>query len=285
MAFDVFVLCRRSTANSLSARSACPGINALANHGWLPHNGRDITYDMLVEAVRDGFAFDLPPSVPGFANNTFHAAISDTANLAVHPEKTAFDMDTINTHNGPIEIDGSISRKDDFFGNSTVFDRPTWDTQWRLMEEEQEASGGTGDSFDLRVAARARARHVLIKSQAGNEEFLFTNVTLTKSAGTTALYMLVLGGMTKSVKKDWLWAFFGMFPARKDSDCLFGEHCTNDAFSTQVEERIPYKEGFQPQKDVNSTNLGDLVGEIIAAAPADLTCSFNPDAPCPGAGT
>lgn len=215
MAFGVIVMSRRSTSNSLSARSACPGINALANHGWLPHNGRDITYDMLVDAVRGGFAFDLPPSTPGFANNTFHAAISDTANIIVHPEKTAFDMDTINTHNGPIEIDGSISRKDDFFGNSTVFDRPTWDTQWRLMEEEQEASGSTGDSFDLGVAARARARHVLIKSQAGNEEFLFTNVTLTKSAGTTALYMLVLGGMTKAVKKDWLWAFFGMFQACK----------------------------------------------------------------------
>ncbi|KAG6362963.1 hypothetical protein INS49_008058 [Diaporthe citri] len=193
------------------ARSACPGINALANHGWLPHNGRNITYDMLVEAVRGGFAFDLPPSIPGFANTTFHAAITDPANIAVHPEKTTFDMDTVNTHNGPIEIDGSISRKDDFFGDSVAFDRPTWDTQWRLMEEEQEASGGTGDYFDLGVAARARARHVLIKSRAGNEEFLFTNDTLVKSAGTTALYMIVLGGMTKEVKKDWLWALFGMF--------------------------------------------------------------------------
>ncbi|KAJ0123987.1 hypothetical protein J7T55_012460 [Diaporthe amygdali] len=238
------------------ARSACPGINALANHGWLPHNGRNITYDMLIEAVRDGFAFDLPPSIPAFANTTFHSAISDPANIAIHPENITFDMDTVNTHNGPIEFDGSLSRKDAFFGSPVAFDRPTWDTQWRLMEEEHEASNSTGDYFDLAVAARARARHVLLKSQAGNKDFLFTNGTLNNSAGTTALYMMVLGGMTKVVKKDWLWAFF-------------------------VEERIPYKEGFQPQQNVESSNLGDLVTEIIAAAPRDIPCSFTPEALCP----
>lgn len=206
-------LSHRIAANSLLARSACPGINALANHGWLPHDGRNITYDMLVEAVRDGFGFDPPPSIPAFANMTFHRAIRDPANIAVHPENITFDLDTVNTHNGPIEFDGSLSRKDDYFGSDVDFDRPTWDTQWRLMEEEQEASGGTGDYFDLAVAARARARHVLIKSQAGNPDFLFTQDTLSNSAGTTALYMMVLSGMTKAVKKDWLWAFFGMFQA------------------------------------------------------------------------
>lgn len=199
-------------ANSLAARSACPGINALANHGLLPRDGRNITHDMLLEAARTGFAFDLPPSTPGFVNNVFDTAVTDPANIAVHPENTTFDLDTVNTHNGPIEFDGSLSRKDHFFGSDVAFDRPTWDTQWRLMEEEQEALGSTWGTFDLGVAARARARHVLIKSQAGNEEFLFTPDTLSNSAGTTGLYMMVLGGMTRSVRRDWLWSFFGMFP-------------------------------------------------------------------------
>ncbi|KAG8159828.1 hypothetical protein KVR01_010465 [Diaporthe batatas] len=238
------------------ARSACPGINALANHGWLPHDGRNITRDMLVEALRGGFGFDLSPSEPAFATSVFASAINDTANIALHPEKDSFDMDAVNTHNGPIEFDGSVSRKDDFFGSPVPFDKPTWDTQWRLMEEEQKSSNSTEDVFDLGVASRARARHVLIKSQAGNEDFLFDDVTLGKSAGTTALYMLVLGGMTKSVRKDWLRAFF-------------------------AEERIPYEEGFQPQKDVSSANLNALTGEIISLAPGDILCSFNPDTLCP----
>lgn len=200
-------------ANPLVARSACPGINALANHGWLPHDGRNITRDMLIEAVRSGFGFDLPPSDPLFATSVFDQAINDTANIALHPEKMSFDMDAVNTHNGPIEFDGSLSRKDDFFGSPVPFDKCTWETQWRLMEEEQKSSNSSKDVFDLGVASRARARHVLIKSQAGNEDFLFNSTTLSKSAGTTALYMIVLGGMTKTVRKDWLRAFFGMFQA------------------------------------------------------------------------
>lgn len=236
---------------------------------------------MLIKAVRDGFGFDLPPSTPAFANMTFHRAIRDPANIAVHPENTTFDMDKVNTHNGPIEFDGSISRKDDFFGSVIDFDRPTWDTQWRLMEEEQKASNSTGDYFDLAAAARARARHVLIKSQAGKTDFLFTPDTLSNSAGTTALYMIVLGGMTRVVKKDWLWAFFGMFRTHIVFHCLSGEQCANDALRTQVEERIPYKEGFRPQMNVNSSNLGILTGEILDAAPTDLPCSFNPEALCP----
>lgn len=204
---------RISLTNSLVARSACPGINALANHGWLPHDGRNITRDMLIEAVRSGFGFDLPPSDPIFATSVFDQAINDTANIALHPEKTSFDMDAVNTHNGPIEFDGSLSRKDDFFGSPVPFDKCTWETQWRLMEEEQKSSNSTKDVFDLGVASRARARHVLIKSQAGNEDFLFNSTTLSKSAGTTALYMIVLGGTTKTVRKDWLRAFFGMFQA------------------------------------------------------------------------
>lgn len=210
----------RTTANLLSARSACPGINALANHGWLPHDGRNISLDMLVEAIRSGFGFDLAPSDPAFATQVFHAAISDPANILLHPENTTFDMDAVNTHNGPIEFDGSLSRKDDYFGSPVPFDPPTWKTQWRLMEEEQKSSNGTKDVFDLGVASRARARHVLIKSQAGNPEFLFTNTTLSNSAGTTALYMMVLSGMTKAVRKDWLRAFFGVFQLHKASDFL-----------------------------------------------------------------
>jgi hypothetical protein len=240
---------------------------------------------MVLEAVRGGFAFDLPPLDPGFATNVFHSAISDPANIALHPESTTFDMDAVNTHNGPIEFDGSISRKDDFFGSPVPFDQPTWDTQWRLMEEEQGASNSSSDVFDLGVASRARARHVLIKSQASNPEFLFTQDTRDKSAGTTALYMMVLGGMTKAVRKDWLRAFFGMFHTHththKASEFLFRVKILTLFLRFQVEERIPYEEGFQPQTDVNSANLGALANEIISLAPKDIPCSFNPDVLCP----
>lgn len=179
----------------------------MANHGWLPHHGRNITLPMLTQGLLGAFAFDSMPPPAGvmtFAEALFAASISDPAN----PSNTTFDLDTVNTHNGPIEFDGSLSRKDHFFGSDVAFDWGTWKTQWRLFEEE----GFVNDTYiDLSVAATARARHVLHKSQAGNPEFLFTNVTLSKSSGTTALYMMVLGGMSKMVNKDWVWALFGKF--------------------------------------------------------------------------
>lgn len=192
----------------MTARSACPGINAMANHGWLPHNGRNITEAMLSQGLVNAFAFDaIPPpaGTPTFAEMLFAQAITDPTN----PSNTSFSLDTINSHNFPIEFDGSISRKDHYFGNDVAFDRDTWATQWHLYEQEGFING---TYIDLTAAATARAKHVVLKSEAGNPEFTFTDATFGKSAGTTSLYMMVLGGLSGYVHKDWVWALFGKFP-------------------------------------------------------------------------
>lgn len=181
----------------------------MANHGWLPRDGRNITLPLLTEALLGAFAFDkVPPpqGVKSFAQILFAAAISDPTNAK--NGNMSFDLDTVNTHNGPIEFDGSLSRKDHFFGSDVVFDKDTWDIQWKLFEQEGFLNG---TYIDLQAAATARAKHVLLKSQAGNPEFLFTEETLNKSSGTTALYMMVLGGATGIVDKDWVRALFRMF--------------------------------------------------------------------------
>lgn len=265
----------------------------MANHGWLPHHGRNITLAMLTQGLVGAFAFDATPPPAGvmtFAEMLFAASISDVAN----PSNTSFDLDTINTHNAPIEFDGSLSRKDHFFGSDVVFDNATWETQWQLFEQEGFVDG---TYIDLSVAATARARHVLLKSQAGNPEFLFTNETLSKSSGTTALYMMVLGGATGVVNKDWVWALFG-----GSSPCththfrfLLSLTCSSweDTMLTKMrcsgwnvaEERIPYNEGFTPRENVSVVELESLISSIISAAPTDLLCSFNPDMPCPGSGS
>lgn len=187
----------------------------MANHGWLPHDGRNITEAMLAEALRGAFAFDAAPppaDVTPFAQILFAESISDPANTDRGGSPVSFDLDTINTHGAPIEFDGSLSRRDHYFGSDVAFDGATWDTQWRLFEDEGFVSGGDGGGelyIDLAAAATARARHVLLKSRAGNPEFNFTDVTFGKSAGTTALYMMVLGGTSGYVNKDWVWAVFG----------------------------------------------------------------------------
>lgn len=35
-------------------RSPCPGLNSLANHGFLPHDGKGMTIPVLVKGLADG---------------------------------------------------------------------------------------------------------------------------------------------------------------------------------------------------------------------------------------
>lgn len=130
----------------------------------------------------------------------------------------SFDLDKVNSHNFPIEFDGSLSRKDNFFGSDVKFDKQTWDVQWSLFEQEGFVNG---TYISLSAAAAARTKHVLLKSQAGNPEFRFTPETFGKSAGTTAMYMLVLGGSTGFVNKEWVRALFCM-SSKPLSDFQYG---------------------------------------------------------------
>ncbi|KAJ3851424.1 hypothetical protein EV368DRAFT_43173 [Lentinula lateritia] len=52
------------------ARAPCPGLNTLANHGYIPRSGRDIDFITLVTAIMEVYNISLPLalllSVPGF---------------------------------------------------------------------------------------------------------------------------------------------------------------------------------------------------------------------------
>ena len=39
-------------------RSPCPGINALANHGYLPRNGLNVSLEQFIIGIREGLNFD-----------------------------------------------------------------------------------------------------------------------------------------------------------------------------------------------------------------------------------
>ncbi|KAJ7252319.1 Chloroperoxidase, partial [Mycena rebaudengoi] len=42
-------------------RSPCPGLNTLANHGYLPRNGKKISIPMLLDAANEGFNLEPGP--------------------------------------------------------------------------------------------------------------------------------------------------------------------------------------------------------------------------------
>ncbi|KAF7884460.1 uncharacterized protein EAF02_004796 [Botrytis sinoallii] len=84
-------------------RSPCPAMNSLANHGFLPHDGKGITVPDVITALDAALNVGVD----------FATAIGTAGLLSVQGNlfATSFNLDDLNEHNFPIEHDGSLSRR------------------------------------------------------------------------------------------------------------------------------------------------------------------------------
>lgn len=101
-------------------RSPCPGLNSLANHGFIPRNGKNMRIPGLVSGGKAGMNMGAD-----FMSGIGLAGIQSNPN----PALGYFDLDMLKEHNFPIEHDGSLSRQDKFFGDWYDFNRGAYD-QW-----------------------------------------------------------------------------------------------------------------------------------------------------------
>ncbi len=77
--------------SATDVRSPCPLLNALANHGWLPRSGRNITSEDVMMAVSASVNMD-----PEAAE--FPAGLALTTSKTGNPE--TFDLHNLNEHGG-----------------------------------------------------------------------------------------------------------------------------------------------------------------------------------------
>jgi len=176
-------------AGAGDSRGPCPGLNTLANHGFLPHNGRNFTLDIVKKGLRDSFNF-----TDALTEILFKAAIT------TNPEAGAqtFGLDTLSRHN-ILEHDASLSRCDKFFCddfisfNATVFEKTK--AEW------------TGDNIDIQMAANARIARIN-ESNTTNPDFQFSAVAAQASASEGAAYMLGFGDRTTNTAKKELVVYF-----------------------------------------------------------------------------
>ncbi|TFK75585.1 Cloroperoxidase [Pluteus cervinus] len=88
------------------SRCSCPALNAMANHGILPRDGKNISFKELNKKVRETYNFG--PSfcyfVPNFAADMLKRSYS----------KGTFNLKDLDLHNG-IEHDASLTRQDVYF--------------------------------------------------------------------------------------------------------------------------------------------------------------------------
>jgi len=80
-------------------RGPCPGLNTLANHGFLPHSGKNIDLNGTIAAFASAINGDT-----GFATNLFLSAL--TTNLAT-PNPMTFSLSDLDNHDY-IEHDASM---------------------------------------------------------------------------------------------------------------------------------------------------------------------------------
>lgn len=149
------------------SRSACPMLNALANHGILPHDGKNISFKEMNTAVRHSFNF--APSfcffVPKFAADFLERSYWTGR----------FDLAELSRHNA-IEHDASLTRED----AALVPDQGKPDL--RLVNELLEGATGTMPNGSPRLTipdlSRALSKRRVDARRTNKEytESLFHNV-------------------------------------------------------------------------------------------------------------
>jgi hypothetical protein len=123
-------------------RSPCPALNALANHGILPHSGKGLTIPILIKALKESINVGADFAVAIGAAGIFSVSSS--------PLAKSFSLEDIRRHNFPIEHDASLSRADFGLngGDNWRFNQSVWDTVLAYYD--------VMESTSIDVAAKAK---------------------------------------------------------------------------------------------------------------------------------
>ncbi|KAJ3541694.1 heme-thiolate peroxidase [Fusarium decemcellulare] len=172
-------------------RSPCPFMNTLANHDFVPHDGRNVTRTPFVASIQEALGLDEP-----FATQIFDRAL--VANPT--PNATFFDLDMLHKTHGVIEHDGSLSRRDAIFDPTNPFDEGTFDNFVSYF--------GTNKTINTRNLANARARHAYDMSLV-NSNFTITEPEIPVIVGENAMLISIFGNPdTAVVKRSFIEFFF-----------------------------------------------------------------------------
>ncbi|KAJ7575701.1 Chloroperoxidase [Mycena floridula] len=169
-------------------RSPCPALNTLANHGFLPRDGKGLTPDSVIKASGDGF--NVQPDLLFLA-----ARLGLTTSTALD----TFTLDDIKLYNS-IEHDASLSRGDFALGDNLHFNETIYQTL---------ANSNPGVDFFNATSAGQVQKQRLADSQATNPKLINTSKEFSLRTGQSALYLSIMGDPTTGVApKNFVNIFF-----------------------------------------------------------------------------
>lgn len=167
-------------------------LNTLANHGFLPHDGKDISEARTIQALDR--ALNIDKKLSGFL---FEEALTTNP----HKNATTFSLNDLSRHN-ILEHDASLSRQDAYFGDNHDFNQTIFD---------ETRSYWPHPIIDIHAAARSRQARVNT-SISTNPTYNMSELGLDFSYGETAAYILILGDKYSGrVNRSWVEYLFGKF--------------------------------------------------------------------------
>jgi len=169
-------------------RSPCPGLNVLANHGYLPRNGRGVNIPQILEAGKE--VFNLSPELLTLASHL---------GLLTSGQGDIFNLDDLKLHNA-VEHDASLSRGDlAVTGDNLHFNETIFQTL---------ASSNPGVDYYNVTSAGTVMHQRLQDSRQTNPEIINTSKELTLRIAESALYLTVMGNNTGVAPKEFVNIFF-----------------------------------------------------------------------------
>jgi len=155
------------------SRCSCPALNALANHGILPRDGRNITFKELNQVVRNYYNF--APTFCWYVPNKIAGILGRDYQTGV------FDLSDIDVHNG-IEHDASFTRHDSHLMPDQSKPAPD------LIEELLASGTGANGSLTKNDLARFSAkRRVESRRTNGQYSMSFSHKLFGSSNASTLL--------------------------------------------------------------------------------------------------
>ncbi|KAF2868647.1 Chloroperoxidase [Massariosphaeria phaeospora] len=148
-------------------------MNTLANHGYLPRDGRNITKENAANALKAALNFD-----GALASLMFDQAVI----VNPEPNATFFTLDHLNQHN-VLEHDASMSRSDAFFGNNHVYNETIFN---------QTRQYWTAPMLNATMLANGKLARQ-IESRAFNPNYTFTKSTEEFSIGEVCAPIIAFG--------------------------------------------------------------------------------------------
>ncbi|KAI0066952.1 Cloroperoxidase [Artomyces pyxidatus] len=176
-------------AQGTDSRSPCPALNTLANHGYLPRNGEQITAAMLVSVLREVYGLTTP-----LCEVLAHGGVFLLEQLG------PFSLGDLARHNR-IEHDASLVHADTAPGREYAPDTPDTGMLEELLDRSHD-----GKTFNLEDVAAARvAREAAVRTPLDAKHAEIARGEMALVVGIFSESADGKGGVPLDILRRWFW--------------------------------------------------------------------------------